>query len=140
MQRLESLGLQQCGLSDLSAPQLGRLVGEAPALRRLDLSYNNLGAKAVGAIALALPQVGLRGSDQDRRPENDILFDKLCRHHTLQVCSDVARPCLWRGRLVLVGGCTQGCRPARKPGRPGSGNPVLQTPIKHLFSNLNLSR
>ncbi|KXZ52815.1 hypothetical protein GPECTOR_8g20 [Gonium pectorale] len=94
MPRLEVLVLRQCGLTDLSAPQLERLLeacgggaadrpGAASAaassasaavagsgtgglralassvgggLRELDLGYNNLGPKAVGALALALPK------------------------------------------------------------------------------------
>ncbi|KAG2484703.1 hypothetical protein HYH03_016531 [Edaphochlamys debaryana] len=56
MPRLHMLALRQCGLTDLSAPQLERLLGGCPALAELDLGHNSLGPKAVGALALALPR------------------------------------------------------------------------------------
>eukprot|EP00198_Chlamydomonas_reinhardtii_P011980 XP_001701317.1 predicted protein [Chlamydomonas reinhardtii] len=46
--------LVESGLSDLSAPQLERLVERVGSLEDLDLANNNLGVKAVGAMALAL--------------------------------------------------------------------------------------
>ncbi len=50
MPSLESLSLRQAGLSDLAAPQLGRLLAGCGALTALDLGYNNLGTQ-VGRLA-----------------------------------------------------------------------------------------
>lgn len=55
MAALESLSLRQVGLTELSAPQLSRVMAACPALTDLDVGYNGLGTKAAAAIAAGLP-------------------------------------------------------------------------------------